>query len=52
LLALLALEVVYAVVAEGRNPGQADPIAAALDGSVGSPLGPGVNDCVCRHVTS
>jgi hypothetical protein len=46
-LALPALEVEDAVVTEGGDSSQADPIAAALSGS---PLG--VYDCVCRHATS
>jgi hypothetical protein len=46
-LALLALEIENAMVAEGGNSSQADPIAASLDGQT-----PGVNDCVCHHVTS
>jgi hypothetical protein len=34
-------------VAEGGYSPHADPIAASVDGQT-----PGVNDCVCRHVTS
>jgi hypothetical protein len=36
-----------AVMAEGGNSSQPDPIAAGLGGSA-----LGVNDCLCRHVTS
>jgi hypothetical protein len=34
-------------MAEGGNPSQADPIAAAFSGPA-----PDVYDCVCRHTTS
>jgi hypothetical protein len=34
-------------VTKGSNSGQADPITADLNGSA-----PGVNDRLCRHVTS
>jgi hypothetical protein len=46
-LALLALEVEHAMVAEGGYSSQADPIVADRIGPT-----PGVYDCVCRHVTS
>jgi hypothetical protein len=46
-LTLLALGLVHTVMAEGGNSSQADAIAAGLRG-----LPPGVNDCVCRHITS
>jgi hypothetical protein len=47
LLTLLALGAEYAVMAEGGNSSQADSVAADLRGSA-----PGVNDCLCRHITS
>jgi hypothetical protein len=46
-LALVALEVEYAMVAKGGYPSQADSIAAAVGGSA-----VGVYECVCRHATS
>jgi hypothetical protein len=44
---MLALGAEHTVMAEGGNSSQADPIVANLERSA-----PGVNDCLCRHVTS